>query len=69
MSNVNVDDGKRIRLHIAGESYYIIGTRNVDDGGIDFMITVPDMNKPTGAARRETADKICGACSDLSRMV
>lgn len=63
------DDGKRIRLTIAGEHYYLIGTRNVEDGGIDFMITVPDMNKATGQARRETADKICAACSELSRMV
>lgn len=67
--DANDGDGKRILITIAGERYYIIGTRNKEDGGIDFFVTVPDMNKPTGTARRETADKICKACSDLSRMI
>ena len=62
------DDGERVRLSIAGENYYLMGFR-ADDGGIDFMVTVPDENKATGKLRRETAERICAACSALSRMV
>ena len=62
------DDGERVRLSIAGENYYLMGFR-ADDGGIDFMVTVPDENKATGRLRRETAERICSACSALSRMV
>lgn len=62
-------EGKRIRITIADENYYIIGTRNVDDGGIDFIVEVPDRNKATGAARRETAERICEQCSKLTRMI
>lgn len=62
-------EGKRIRVTIADENYYIIGTRNVDDGGIDFIVEVPDRNKATGAARRETAERICEQCSKLTRMI
>lgn len=61
--------GKRVRLTIAGENYYLIGTRNINDSGIDFTVTVPDENKPTGRARRENAERICAACSELSRRV
>lgn len=61
--------GQRVRMSIAGENYYLIGTRNKADGGIDYTVTVPDENKPTGRARRETAERICEACSQLSRVV
>lgn len=63
-----VDDGTRIRMTIAGENYYLLGFRT-EDGGIDFTVTVPDENKATGKLRRETAARICAACSALSRMV
>ena len=63
-------EGKKVRRQdVAGENYYITATRNLEDGGIDFFVTVPDMNKPTGKARRETAEIICEECSKLSRMV
>ena len=62
------DDGERIRLSIASENYYLIGFRAAD-GGIDFMVTVPDENKATGKLRRETAERICSACSELSRKI
>ena len=62
-------EGKRVRITIAGEHYYLIGTRNIEDGGIDFIVEVPDRNKATGAARRETAERICAMCSQLTRMV
>lgn len=62
-------EGKRVRITIAGEHYYLIGTRNVDDQGIDFIVEVPDRNKATGAARRETAERICAMCSQLTRMI
>lgn len=63
-------EGKRSRKKdVAGESYYITATRNVEDGGIDFIVEVPDRNKATGAARRETAERICAMCSQLTRMV
>jgi hypothetical protein len=45
------EDGKRLKLEIAGENYYLIATRG-EDGGIDYFVTVPDMNKNTGLARR-----------------
>jgi len=61
--------GQRVRLEIEGESYYLIGTRNTVDGGIDYFVTTPDMNKATGKARRMTAERICEACSQLSRVV
>ena len=64
-------DGNGLRkcLEIAGENYYLVATRSVDDNGLDFTVTVPDENKPTGRARRETAERICAACSELSRRV
>ena len=62
-------EGKRVRLEVKGENYYLVATRNVDDGGIDFFVTTPEMNKPTGAARRETAERICEECSKLTRMI
>lgn len=65
---LQADPGKRIRLQIAGENYYLIGTR-AEDGGLDFTVTTPDENKLTGRARRETAERICDACSWLSREV
>ena len=62
-------EGKRVRITIAGEHYYLIGTRNIEDGGIDFIVEVPDRNKATGAARRETAERICAMCSQLTRII
>lgn len=60
--------GKRICLTIAGEHYYLLGFRT-SDGGIDFTVTVPDENKATGQRLRETAELLCAACSQLSRMI
>ena len=62
------DLGKRLRLTIAGENYYLIAVR-CEDGGVDFLITVPDENRPTGQRQRETAERICAACSQATRMV
>ena len=62
-------EGKRVRITIAGEHYYLIGTRNIEDGRIDFIVEVPDRNKATGAARRETAERICAMCSQLTRLI
>ena len=56
----NEDTGKRIRLTIAVRC---------DDGGLDYCITVPDEHKPTGQRQRETAERICAACSALSRLI
>jgi len=70
-----VDDEPSIRktiqlcLEIAGENYYLIATRSVIDNGLDFMVTVPHENRPVGMARRETAERICAACSELSRRI
>lgn len=68
MAGTESDDGKRLRLSIAGENYYLIGVR-APDGGLDFAITVPDQNKPTGRRRWETAEEICKACSQLTRII
>ena len=62
------DLGKRVRMTIAGENYYLIAVR-CGDGGVDFLITVPDENRPTGQRQRETAERICAACSELSRLI
>ena len=61
--------GVRVCLKIAGENYYLVATRSIADNGLDFTITVPDENKATGRARRETAERICAACSELSRRI
>ena len=55
-------------MTIAGENYYLIAVR-CDDGGLDYCITVPDEHKPTGQRQRETAERICAACSALSRLI
>ena len=62
------DLGKRIRLQIAGENYYLIAVR-CEDGGVDFLITVPDEHRPTGQRQRETAERICAACSQATRII
>ena len=62
------DLGKRIRLQIACENYYLIAVR-CEDGGVDFLITVPDENRPTGQRQRETAERICAACSQATRII
>ena len=62
------DDGERVRLIIADERFYLMGFR-AKDGGLDFMVTVHDENKATGKLRRETAERICAACSELSRKI
>jgi len=62
-------EGQRVCLKIAGENYYLVATRSVIDNGLDFMVTVPDENRPVGMARRETAERICAACSELSRRI
>jgi hypothetical protein len=41
----------------------------VIDNGLDFMVTTPDENRPVGINRRITAERICAACSELSRRV
>ena len=66
--DIDTDIGKRIRLQIAGENYYLIGVR-CEDGGLDYCVTVPDENRPTGQRQRETAERICAACSALSRLI
>ena len=66
--DIDADIGARIRLTIAGETYYLIAVR-CEDGGVDFLITVPDENKATGQRQRETAERICAACSELSRLI
>ena len=68
MAGTESDDGKRLRLVIAGENYYLTGVRT-PDGGIDFHITVPDQNKPTGRQRWITAEEICKACAQLTRII
>lgn len=49
--------GERERLTIAGEHYYLMVF--LEDGVPSLQITVPDENKATGAARRQTAEAIC----------
>ena len=68
MAGTESDDGFRLRLEIEGENYYLTGVKAAD-GGIDFHVTVPDQNKPTGRRRWITAEKICNACARLTRMV
>lgn len=62
-------EGLRVRLEIAGENYYLVVTRSVIDNGLDFTVTTPDENMTVGINRRITAERICAACSELSRRV
>ena len=43
--------GLRRHLKIEGERYYLLATR-AEDGGVDFLVTCPDENKPTGLRAR-----------------
>lgn len=57
--------GTRRRVEIAGETYYIIATRE-PDGALLFSCTVPDENSPTGRMRRLTADRTCEVLSEMA---
>ena len=60
--------GLRRRLEIKGERYYLLATR-ADDGGVDFLVTCPDENKPTGLRARLPAEAICRVCSRMTREI
>ena len=60
--------GKRIRVCIDKENYYLTATRAVD-GGIDFTPTVPRENDPSMSRERMAVETICREASRLSRMV
>ena len=61
-------EGKRIRVCIDKENYYLTATRAVD-GGIDFTPTVPRENDPSMSRERMAVETICREASRLSRMV
>ena len=60
--------GVRMRFEAEGERYYLLATR-ADDGGVDFLVTCPDENKPTGLRALLTAEAICRACSRMTREI
>lgn len=61
-------EGKRTRVCIDKENYYLTATRAID-GGIDFTPTVPRENDPSMSRERMAVETICREASRLSRMV
>lgn len=61
-------EGKRIRVQLFGENYYLTATRGGDDG-IDFTPTVPRENDPAMSRERQAIEVICQELSRLTRMV
>lgn len=62
-------EGKRIRLVLFGENYYLTATRSTMDDGIDFTPTVPRENDPAMSRGRQAIEVICQELSRLTRMV
>lgn len=59
--------GKRKRISIFGENYYITVTRAID--GIDFTPTVPRENDPAMSRERLAIETICTELSEMTREV
>ena len=56
--------GQRHRLPLPGDdNAYLIGTRNTDDGGIDYMFKFSHENRAENMKIRAIAEQICAACS------
>lgn len=63
------EDGKRYKITLFGEdNYYIIATR-AEDGGFDFMATVPDQNSPEMMRERQAVDALCDVMSRATREI
>ena len=62
--------GQRHRLPLPGDdNAYLIGTRNTEDGGLDYIFKFSHENRTENQKIREIAEKICAACSEISRRV
>ena len=61
------ESGKRIRISLFGENYYLTATRGVD--GFDFIATVPRENDPAMSRERMAIDTICAELSALTRAI
>ena len=59
------DDGKRVRLNLFGENYYLCVLK-LDDG-FDFVPTVPRENDPRMSRERLAVETICRVLGEATR--
>ena len=59
------DDGKRVRLNLFGENYYLCVLK-LDDG-FDFVPTVPRENDPMMSRERLAVETICRVLGEATR--
>ena len=62
---IEADEGKRIRLELFGENYYL-GVFKTEDG-FDFIPTVPRENDPRMSRERLAVETICRALGEATR--
>ena len=61
---IEADDGRRIRLELFGENYYL-GVFKTGDG-FDFIPTVPRENDPRMSRERLAVETICRALGEAT---
>ena len=59
------DEGRRIRLNLFGENYYLSVFR--EDGGWAFLPTVPRENDPMMSRERLAVEEICRVLGEATR--
>ena len=59
------DDGKRVRLNLFGENYYLCVLKLED--GFDFVPTVPRENDPRMSRERLAVEEICRVLGEATR--
>ena len=59
------DDGKRVRLNLFGENYYLCVLKLED--GFDFVPTVPRENDPMMSRERLAVETICRVLGEATR--
>ena len=59
------DEGKRVRLNLFGENYYLCVLKLED--GFDFVPTVPRENDPMMSRERLAVETICRVLGEATR--
>ena len=62
---IEADEGRRIRLELFGENYYL-GVFKTGDG-FDFIPTVPRENDPMMSRERLAVEEICRVLGEATR--
>lgn len=62
---IEADNGKRIRLELFGENYYLGIFKTAD--GFDFIPTVPRENDPMMSRERLAVETICRVLGEATR--